>query len=92
MQTLLEGGLLRAPGPGRGFETLIKPANQSSLGRILLIASILGVFLSGCTVVGPSAVRHGRLAYNAAINETNSQQMLMFVVQGDWRYASAERL
>jgi hypothetical protein len=35
----------------------------------------------GCTVVGPSAVRNGRLTYNEAINETNNQQLLKAIVQ-----------
>jgi hypothetical protein len=37
--------------------------------------------LAGCTVVGPSSVRSGRLAYNKAITETNNQQMLTVVIQ-----------
>jgi hypothetical protein len=46
-----------------------------------LLAGFLGILLAGCTVVGPSAVRNGRLAYTQAITETNNQQMLMAVVQ-----------
>lgn len=42
---------------------------------------MLGCLLTACTVVGPSAVRTGRLAYNEVITETSNQQMLMFVIQ-----------
>jgi hypothetical protein len=55
--------------------------NRRNTYRYLAIAGVLGLFLASCTVVGPSAIRSGRLAYNAAINETNRQQMLMSVIQ-----------
>jgi hypothetical protein len=55
--------------------------NRSDSYRGPVIACVLGCLLAGCTVVGPSALRSGRLAYNAAIAETNNQQMLMFVIQ-----------
>lgn len=36
--------------------------------------------LMGCTTVGPTAIRNGRLMYNNAITETNNQQLLMSVI------------
>jgi len=48
--------------------------------RDLLITGLVGCLLNGCTVVGPSSIRGGRLAYNEAINDTNNQQMLMLIV------------
>lgn len=49
--------------------------------RNLIAVCLVGTLLAGCSVVGPSALRSGRLAYNEAISETNNQQMLMFVIQ-----------
>ncbi len=48
----------------------------TSIIRKLVTAGLLGCPLAGCTVVGPTAIRSGRLAYNDAINETNNQQLL----------------
>jgi len=60
----------------------MKPGrNPPNLYRNLIAACMVGCFLAGCTVVGPSAIRSGRLAYNGAISETNNQQMLMSVIQ-----------
>ena len=53
----------------------------SAVTRRFVTALLLTGLLTGCTVVGPSAVRNGRLAYNQAINEINNQQMLLAVVQ-----------
>ena len=49
--------------------------------RNLFALCLVGTLLAGCTMVGPSALRNGRLAYNEAISETNNQQMLMFAIQ-----------
>ncbi len=46
----------------------------------LLVCCALACLLTGCTVVGPTAIRSGRLAYNEAISETNSQQLLMAII------------
>jgi hypothetical protein len=46
--------------------------------------------MGGCTVVGPTAVHQGRLAYNEAIIETDNQQMLMVVVRN--RYGERSNL
>jgi hypothetical protein len=63
------------------------PAN---LYRNLVSAAVLGCLLAGCSSMGPSAVRSGRLAYNEAISETNSQQMLLAVVKN--RYDESANL
>jgi hypothetical protein len=47
----------------------------------VLTACLIGCLLAGCTVVGPSAIRSGRLAYNDAITETNNQQILKIIIQ-----------
>jgi hypothetical protein len=51
----------------------------------LLLTVMLATLVSACTIVGPRAISTGRLAYNAAIAETNNQQMLMVLVHN--RYA-----
>ena len=69
----------------------MKPSgNRPDCYRTPVIACVIGCLLAGCTVVGPSALRSGRLAYNAAIAETNNQQMLMFVIQN--RYGESASL
>lgn len=56
--------------------------HPSPLGRRAVSACVLGILLAtGCSFVGPKSIRGGRLAYNAAINETNNQQILMAVIQ-----------
>ena len=54
--------------------------HPTSICRALLTAGLLVSLVTGCTVVGPTAIRSGRLAYNEAITETNNQQMLMILV------------
>lgn len=48
--------------------------------QTLMAICMLGCLLAGCTAVGPSAIRSGRVTYNEAIAETNNQQMLMSVI------------
>lgn len=62
----------------------------ASLYRNLVAAGVLSCLLAGCSSLGPSAVRSGRLAYNEAISETNSQQMLLAVVKN--RYDESANL
>lgn len=38
------------------------------------------MLLTGCSIVGPTAIRNGRLLYNEAISQTNSEQMLLAVI------------
>ncbi|MGB7934628.1 MAG: hypothetical protein WCH04_20865 [Gammaproteobacteria bacterium] len=49
--------------------------------RHLLGVCLLGILLTGCTIVGPAAIHGGRLAYNEAIIDTDNQQMLLVVVR-----------
>jgi hypothetical protein len=56
-------------------------STNMTLHKTLIVALLLGSLLAGCTVVGPSAIRSGRLAYNEAITETNNQQILKLVIQ-----------
>ncbi|HBE92527.1 MAG TPA: hypothetical protein DDW55_08355 [Gammaproteobacteria bacterium] len=58
--------------------------------RNLVISCIIGSLLAGCNTVGSDAIRSGRLTYNSAIAETNSQQMLMAIVHN--RYAEESHL
>ena len=58
--------------------------------RIALATCLTGGLLSGCTVVGPTAIHSGRLAYNEAIVETDNQQMLLVVVHN--RYGQRSNL
>lgn len=55
--------------------------DPTGIGRNLLIACVLGCLLPGCSVVGPTAISNGRLAYNEAIIETNNQQQLMALIR-----------
>jgi hypothetical protein len=55
--------------------------HPGSLIQKLLTSCALASLLAGCTVVGPTAIRSGRLAYNEAISETNSQQLLMAIIR-----------
>jgi hypothetical protein len=67
----------------------MKPASLS-IHRTLIGAILFSWLLAGCTVVGPSAIRSGRLAYNEAITETNNQQILKLVIQS--RYEESGNL
>jgi hypothetical protein len=49
-------------------------------GRNLLTICVLGGLLAGCSVIGPSAIRSGRLEYNKAISLTDNQQLLLEIV------------
>lgn len=59
-------------------------------GLLFLAACALFLVMTGCTIVGPDAIRSGRLAYNEAITETNNQQMLMVLVHN--RYEESNHL
>lgn len=47
--------------------------------------SAVAAVLSGCAAAGPAALRSGRSAYNAVINETEDEQILSMIVRT--RYA-----
>ena len=55
------------------------PASPAPL-RLFALAGLLTAMLGGCTVVGPTAISSGRLAYNEAITATDNQQILMVLV------------
>ena len=63
---------------------------RKCIHRTAVSACVLGSLLTGCTVVGPAAIHSGRLTYNAAITETNNQQMLMVLIHN--RYAEGSNL
>jgi len=46
-----------------------------------LIAGVILLCLSGCEYIGPKAVRGGRTDYNAAINATDLEQLLLNIVR-----------
>ncbi len=72
------------------------PKSHASSSRRFLAAHrafgilVIQLGLAACTVVGPNAIYSGRLAYNAAISETNNQQMLMVLVNN--RYGETTHL
>lgn len=55
--------------------------HQTGILLARVTACAIGCLLTGCAVVGPSAIQNGRLAYNDAITETNNQQLLMNVIR-----------
>jgi hypothetical protein len=62
--------------------------SQTGIGRTLATACVLSCLLTSCTLVGPTAIRSGRLAYNEVITETNNQQMLMVVIRNRYEERS----
>lgn len=48
--------------------------------QLCLLLAVLSL-LAGCSVVGPSYISNGRLAYNEAIARTSSQQLLLAIVR-----------
>ena len=59
---------------------------------VFTLATLCSVLftLSGCAVVGPSSISHGRADYNEAINRTEDEQLLMSMVKG--RYGETTSL
>ena len=51
----------------------------SNLSKAALCLTLWG--LAGCAVVGPSHISMGRASYNEAINQTESEQLLLAVVR-----------
>ena len=49
------------------------------------LSLILAVAIAGCNVVGPASVRTGRADYNIAIQQTNSEQLLLNLVRLRYR-------
>ena len=63
---------------------------RKSTYQILIVCCIVGSLLAGCAATGPKAIHNGRLKYNEAIAETNSQQMLLVILHN--RYAEESHL
>ena len=59
--------------------------NRPSGRRASIVALVVSCLLVSCTVVGPNAIRSGRLAYNEAITETNNQQILKLVIKSRYQ-------
>lgn len=55
--------------------------------RPRLAALLAGALLAACSRVGPTSLRHGRGSYNAAIQQTNSEQLLLNLVRLRYRDA-----
>jgi len=49
------------------------------------VTILLLLALGGCSLVGPASIRHGRVHYNAAIQQTNSEQLLLNIVRLRYR-------
>ncbi|MDX2477752.1 MAG: hypothetical protein QNL05_10370 [Gammaproteobacteria bacterium] len=58
---------------------------HSCILQKLVSTSVLVYLLAGCTTLGPTAIRSGRLAYNNAIIETENQQMLMVAIHNRYQ-------
>lgn len=56
------------------------PLRLGPTRNLLVATAVFACLLAGCAVLGPSAIRNGRLAYNEAITETNNQQLLLSVI------------
>jgi len=54
--------------------------DQTGFMQKLAVPLVIACLLAGCSVVGPTTIRSGRLAYNEAITDTNNQQLLKMVV------------
>jgi hypothetical protein len=63
--------------------------NIRSVISLILLSSASFAFL-GCAVVGPRSITMGRADYNAAINKTEDEQLLMAIVKG--RYGETTSL
>ncbi len=57
--------------------------------KLATLCSVLFT-LSGCAVMGPSSISHGRADYNEAINRTEDEQLLMAMVKS--RYGETTSL
>jgi hypothetical protein len=55
---------------------------RRGVGReALFVFAITAIPLSGCSVVGPASIDHGRTSYNEVIEDTSRQQALLNVVR-----------
>ena len=49
--------------------------------RLSIALAIPSIAVSGCALLGPASIKHGRAAYNDAIVATNNQQVLGMIVR-----------
>ena len=61
---------------------MLNTSRKSEWVSILFTLSMVIFVLSGCALIGPRVLSHGRAHYNEAINRTTDQQMLMSIVKG----------
>ena len=54
---------------------------HQSVDRIIVGLCLLVLGLTGCSGVGPNTISRGRADYNQAIQQTDSEQMLMAIVR-----------
>src|SRR5690242_6134447 len=73
--------------PPRGWSGLEYTAGRVRPSLPSLLAALLAVLSLGCQTVGPTALRHGRGNYNAAIQQTNSEQLLLNLIRLRYRDA-----
>jgi hypothetical protein len=53
--------------------------------QALIPAALLAIFLGGCAQLGPQVLTSGRPQYNIAVQETESQQLLLNIVRQRYR-------
>lgn len=46
---------------------------------------LMGLFVAGCSVIGPEAIRGGRLAYNQSVQVTGDQELLLNIIRLRYR-------
>ena len=56
-----------------------------SIRQLLIIAVLLTTLLGGCAQLGPQVLSSGRPQYNVAVQETESQQILLNIVRQRYR-------
>jgi hypothetical protein len=56
-----------------------------SVRQLLIIAVLLTTLLGGCAQLGPQVLSSGRPQYNVAVQETESQQILLNIVRQRYR-------
>ncbi len=79
MGPVLPGNRYSVPPPHSNAKFKVVADAPVRLVKAVLQIGILAV--GGCNVIGPTAIRNGRLAYNDAIIATNSQQVLATIVR-----------
>ncbi len=65
------------------------PRHRALKAVVVALGLVPTPLIMSCASVGPAAVTNGRLAYNAAITETNSEQILMALVHNRYEERSS---